>query len=63
MGELRNIILRGVRYGDAKIIWVAESNECSQIITWNKRHYIGKTNIDVMNPREYLEFAILWHSN
>ncbi len=53
--ELRDIMLRGVRYGDAKIIWVAESNECGQIVTWNKKHYVGKTDMDVMDPSECLE--------
>jgi predicted nucleic acid-binding protein len=47
------VMERGVRYGDAKILWVAESNDCSAIITWNTAHYRGRTPLSVMTPEEY----------
>ncbi|MBN1165620.1 MAG: hypothetical protein JXA44_00660 [Methanospirillaceae archaeon] len=47
------IIKRGVRYGDAKIVWLAEMHEVSRIITWNTRHFNGKTSIPVMTPEEW----------
>lgn len=47
-----DIIKRGVRYGDAKIIWLAEIHEVSRIITWNTRHFSGKTSLLVNTPEE-----------
>lgn len=51
--ELMDYMERGLRYGDAKILWVAESNEASTLITWNTRHYSGKTPMDVLTPEDY----------
>jgi hypothetical protein len=45
---------RGLRYGDAKILWVAEAHETDAVLTWNTRHYLKKTPIPVMTPEEYL---------
>jgi hypothetical protein len=49
---MMDVIRRGVRYGDAKIIWVAELHEVSRIITWNIRHFVGKTSLPVMTPED-----------
>jgi hypothetical protein len=51
--ELSDIMGRGLRYGDAKILWVAEAHEASILVTWNTRHYRGKTQIQVLTPAEY----------
>lgn len=51
--DIMDVIKRGVRYKDAKIIWVAELHEVSAIISWNTRHFEGKTSIPVMNPDEW----------
>jgi predicted nucleic acid-binding protein len=48
-----DVIKRGVRYGDAKIIWLAELHEVSVIVTWNTRNFIGKTSLPVMTPEEW----------
>lgn len=52
--ELVDIISRGLRYGDAKVLWVAESNEVSCLVTWNTRHYNGMTTLRVLTPPEFL---------
>lgn len=51
--EIMDYMERGLRYGDAKILWVAEANEASTLITWNTRHYQGKTQIEVRTPEDY----------
>lgn len=48
-------ITRGMRYGDAKILTVSEENYVDLIVTWNKKHYEGKTDIPILTPKEYLE--------
>ena len=53
--ELMDYMERGLHYGDAKILWVAESNEASMLITWNTRHYSEKTPLTVMSPEEFLQ--------
>ena len=51
--QLMEVMERGLRYGDAKILWVAESNECSVLVTWNTGHYCKKTHMEVMTPEEF----------
>jgi len=51
--ELMDYMERGLRYGDAKILWVAEANEADTLVTWNTRHYQGKTHIEVLTPEDY----------
>ncbi len=53
--ELMDTMERGLRYGDAKILWVAEANDASALVTWNTRHYQGKTRIRVITPEEFLK--------
>lgn len=52
--ELLDIMERGLRYGDAKVLWVAEAHDAEKIITWNTRHYLKKTPLQVLTPDEYL---------
>ena len=52
--SLTTIMKRGVRHGDAKILWVAESSSATCLITWNKRHFHEKTKLEVLTPEEYL---------
>lgn len=47
-------ISRGMRYGDAKIVTVAEEHGVDMIVTWNKRHYTRRTGIPVLTPSEYI---------
>ena len=51
--QIMEVMGRGLRYGDAKILWVAEVNECSVLITWNTGHYGKKTRMEVMTPEEF----------
>jgi hypothetical protein len=48
-------IERGMRVGDAAILWAAESNACDVFVTWNTKHFSGKTTIHVQTPEEWLE--------
>ena len=51
--QLMEVMARGLRYGDAKILWVAEVNECSVLVTWNTGHYCKKTRMEIMTPEEF----------
>ena len=51
--QIMALMERGMRYGDAKILWVAESRECSTLITWNTRHYQDKTSLEILTPADY----------
>lgn len=55
---IMDVIARGIRYGDAKIIWVAELYDVSMIITWNVRHFTGKTSIPIKTPANVNELRI-----
>lgn len=52
--ELLSRIERGFRLGDAAILWTVESTGCEALITWNERHYEGKTTVKVQTPQEWL---------
>jgi len=45
---------RGMRYGDADVLWLAEENAVDFIVTWNKRHYENRPRIHVSRPEEFL---------
>lgn len=53
--ELLERIERGMRLGDAAVLWAAESNACDIFVTWNTKHFAGKTTINVQTPAEWLE--------
>ena len=46
---------RGMRLGDAAVLWVVETCDCEALITWNMRHFAGKTALDVLTPAKWLE--------
>jgi hypothetical protein len=52
---LLNRIQRGMRLGDASILWTVEATGCETIVTWNARHYRGKTEVAVHTPHTWLE--------
>jgi hypothetical protein len=60
--ELLMRIEKGMRLGDAAILWVIESNACEVFITWNISHYMGKTNIKVQTPKEWLLERGYWRN-
>ena len=53
--EIMKRIERGMRVGDAAILWAAESNACDIFVTWNTKHFAGKTAINVQTPEEWLK--------
>lgn len=43
-------------YGDAQILWITEQYAAvNRIISWNTKDYIGRTQLQVMTPQEWLE--------
>jgi hypothetical protein len=53
--ELLARIERGLRLGDAAILWTVEAAACEVLITWNTKHYQGRTQVTVMTPQTWLE--------
>lgn len=48
-------IIKKMKINDAIIINIVEENsEVDTFITWNKKHFEGKTKLDVRTPAEYL---------
>jgi hypothetical protein len=46
---------RKMSYGDAQILRLAEGQpESDEFVTWNARHFQGKTRLDVLTPAEYM---------
>lgn len=52
--DLMERIERGLRLGDAVVLWAAETAACDEVVTWNKRHFEGKTSLTVYTPAEWL---------
>ncbi len=48
-------IERGMRLGDAAILWALETNrEVDTFVTWNTKHFKGKTSLKILTPSEFL---------
>ncbi len=48
-------IQRGMRLGDAAILWTLETNqEVDTFVTWNTKHFKGKTTLKILTPSELL---------
>lgn len=48
-------IQRGMRLGDAAILWALETNqEVDTFVTWNIKHFKGKTSLKILTPSEVL---------
>lgn len=41
---------------DALILVVAEEHRSSRFITWNTKHFIDRTYLDLQTPKEFLEY-------
>ena len=55
VSECFSRIQRGIRLGDATILWALETNErIDSFVTWNTKHFKGKTAIKVLTPSELL---------
>lgn len=42
-------------FQDALILTVAEEHHCSRFVTWNTKHFIDRTYLNVQTPKEFLE--------
>jgi predicted nucleic acid-binding protein len=48
-------IQKGLRLGDAVILWTLETNrEVDTFVTWNTKHFKGKTSLKILTPSELL---------
>lgn len=56
--ELMKRIKRGMRLGDAAILWTVESTACEALITWNVKHYRHKTTLTVQTPADWLKKSV-----
>jgi hypothetical protein len=57
-GRTLGIMLRRVSFGDALTLLTAESTpDVTTFITWNARHFIGRTRLEVKTPQEWLAAA------
>ena len=55
VSECFSRIQKGLRLGDAVILWALETNNnIDSIITWNTKHFIKKTPLKVLTPSEFL---------
>jgi hypothetical protein len=53
--ELLKRIQRKMRLGDAAILWTIESIPCEVLVTWNVRHYLGRTAVLIQTPDEWMQ--------
>lgn len=54
VSECLSRIQKGLRLGDAIILWALETNgNVDSIITWNTKHFRGKTFLKVLTPSEF----------
>ena len=44
-----------MNFQDALILTVAEEHQCSQFVTWNTKHFVDRTYMNVQRPKEFLE--------
>ena len=42
-------------FGDAILLKEAESYKAKHIVTWNKKHFINRTQISIVTPDEFME--------
>lgn len=48
-------IQKGMRLGDAAILWTLETNqEVDTFVTWNTKHFKDKTSLKILTPSEFL---------
>jgi predicted nucleic acid-binding protein len=43
-------------FQDALILTVAEEHRSSRFITWNTKHFVDRTHLNVQTPKEFLEY-------
>jgi len=52
--QMFELLGRKMTWGDAVLLKTAEDYEVEAIITWNKKHFEGRTTIRTLTPEEYL---------
>jgi len=52
--EIFKLYRKKMTWGDAVLLQGAEEHEVETIITWNTKHFINRTTIDILTPSEYL---------
>lgn len=54
VSETLTRIHRGMRLGDSTILWTLETNvNIKSFITWNTKHFAGKTPINILTPSQF----------
>lgn len=48
-------IKKNMRVGDAILLKEAEEHGADKIITWNKKDFKSRTEIEILNPKNFLE--------
>ncbi len=55
VSECFSRIQKGLRLGDAVILWTLETNQdIESFITWNTKHFKEKTPIKILTPAEFV---------
>ncbi|OGW40457.1 MAG: hypothetical protein A2Y97_04300 [Nitrospirae bacterium RBG_13_39_12] len=55
VSECFSRIQKGMRLGDAVILWTLETNEnIDSFVTWNTKHFSDKTPIKLLSPPDFL---------
>lgn len=44
-----------MNYPDAQVLLIAEEHDCSDFVTWNKKHFEGRTYIPIFTPLDYVD--------
>jgi predicted nucleic acid-binding protein len=52
--RMLELLARKLTWGDAVLLKAAEDYAAEAIITWNKKHFAGRTTIKTLTPEEYL---------
>ena len=52
--DMFSLFERKMSWGDAVLLQTAEDYDTEVILTWNKKHFEGRTTIRILTPAEYL---------
>jgi predicted nucleic acid-binding protein len=47
-------ILTKINFNDALILSTAEAHDATDFVTWNVKHFAERTDLRVLNPRDFL---------
>ncbi|HEY72538.1 MAG: hypothetical protein B6I35_06530 [Anaerolineaceae bacterium 4572_32.2] len=57
LDEMYRLFVKKMTFVDAVILSIAEEYEMSHFITWNKKHFEGRTSIAVATPDDFLALS------